>query len=443
MCLLAGLTNASLPWTPSSIPVPDIPSVKTLTAYGRSVGNSPQTNYTAAAKACLEVVQNSNFTASCSILSSGTVDHFLEACIRDYERVGEQQAQMLLESTLIYYCVAAMGADECKFIGYFYFCEDLEEESAAAFPIIIIAAAVAGLLLLLGLILLICCIKKKKKEKERAAAAEDDPSLSLVSNTKFNTTALRRNTTETSFVSIDSRRQSAWDNGGRNSVVSVNSPIMFGDEAGSPTPSTSSSFFKKGTVSPMTVAPLTEQKKIAVNNWSKLVQKATENGPVSPHPAPNPETKAPAKKGGEPSKRYISTSPEPATLSGLSSPTSPAPVANWSKLLERALGSGATSPQFSGLPAGSENSTPMPTQNQNAPTGLFGQSPQPMFGGNAGAGTPKPAFAADAPTSLGGTNAKKWNKPAPLPRIPQNVRKASVGVAPDRPDSVVDDLDTA
>jgi hypothetical protein len=413
-----------------------------LTAYARSTGSNQGTNYTAAAIACLDVIKNTNFTDTCSgVMSSSTIDHFLEACIRDYERIGEQQAQMLLKSTLIYYCATAMGADECKFIGYFYFCEELEEESAA-FPIIIIAAAAGGLLMLIGLILLICCIKKKKKDKERAAAAEDDPSLSLVSNTKFNTTALRRNTTETSFVSLDSRRQSAWDDGGRNSVVSVNSPIMFGEEASSPTPSTSGSFFKKGTVSPMTVAPLTEQKKIAVNNWSKLVQKATENGPVSPHPAPNPETKAPSKKGGEPAKRYISTSPEPVTLSGLSSPTSPAPVANWSKLLERALGSGATSPQFSGIP-GSENSTPMPSQNQNAPTGMFGQSPQPMFGSHADAGTPKPAFGADAPTSLGGSNAKKWQKPAPIPRVPQNVRKPSVGVLPDRPDSVVNDLDTA
>ncbi|XP_045166456.2 uncharacterized protein LOC123529924 [Mercenaria mercenaria] len=438
---ISGLTGASNPWVPSSIPVPDISTANTLTAYGRSSSNSVLTNYTAAATACLDVIKNDNISTTCSVLSSGTIDHFLEACIRDYDRIGEQEAQRILESTLIYYCATAMGGDECQFVGYFYFCKDVEEE-AAGLPLIIIAAAAGGALLLIGLIILIICLKKKKQKEKERAAAEDDPSLSLVSNTKFNTTALRRNTTETSFVSMDSRRQSAWDDGGRNSVVSVNSPVMFSDdEPSSPTPSTSGSFFKKGTVSPMTVAPLTEQKKIAVNNWSKLVQKATENGPVSPHPAPNPSTTAPNKKV-EPAKRYITTSPEPGTTSTSTSPVSPAPVANWGKLLEKALNSGATSPQFSSIP-GSETSTPMPAVAPNAPTGMFGMSPQPMFGSNAAAVTPKPAFAADAPTSLGGSNAKQWKKPAPIPRLPQNARKSSVAVAPDRPDSVVNDLDTA
>lgn len=426
-----GLDSTSSPWLPSSIPVPDIPTPSVLTAYGRH----EVPDYTAAATACLDIIKNETISVTCSVLSSSTVDHFLEACIRDYERIGEVEAQRILQSTLIYYCATAMGVDECKFEGYFYFCTEVEE--SAEFPLIIIAAGAGGLLLLL-LILLIVFLKKKKKNKE--GAGEDDPSLSLVSNTKFNTTGLRRNTTETSFVSLDSRRQSAWDDGGRNSVVSVNSPVMF-DEPNSPTPSTSGSFFKKGTVSPMTVAPLTEQKKIAVNNWSKLVQKAMENGATSPHPRvpPNAAQEGPSKKA-EPAKRYITTSPEPGATSPPLSPVSPAPVANWGKLLNKALSSGTTSPQFSSIP-GSPQATPMPSLGADAPTGMFGMSPQPAFGTNVS--TPKPTFAPDAPSSLGGNNAKKWKKPAPLPRLAPVKANNPTGIESERPESAIHDLDTA
>lgn len=422
--LISGLSNVSSPWLPSSIPVPDSPTTATLTAYSRSTSNRVAANYTAAASACIAVIKNDTIANSCNSVASGVIDHFLEACIRDYDRIGEVEAQRILESTVIYYCATAMGVDECKFKGYFYFCLE-EEDDAAGLPIAIMAAAgIAVILLTLVIITLIRCMKTQKNKGERY------PGLMLVSNTKFNAKGLKRTTTETSFVSMDSRQQYAFDNGGRNSVISVNSTISFDDNK---------SLFKKSTVTPITVAPLTEQQKLAVNNWSKLVQKATDSGATSTHPRVPPNA-APtcSRRKVEPATFYISTSAECEPTSP-TSPVSTAPVANWGKLLDKVLGSSTISPQFSGI-RGSEPTSPVPAFAPNAPMGMFDMSPQPMF--ESSIARQNPTFAPDEPMSFGGSYTKPWKKAAPIPQLVQTSDRQPSIVDDDGTNCVVHDLET-
>lgn len=355
-----------------------------------------------------------------------------------------------------------MGVDECKFDGYFYFCSEEETEDSSAFPIAIIAGAAGALLLILAIIVIILIRKKmakKKAEEERDLDQHYQMLHNANTNTRFNKSRLGMfEQKETSFsrrsskVSDERRSSSAWSNDGRASVSSettigsrfFESPIMFmGDSPSdanngmmSPTGSRSFSplgFFNKKSVTPqsITVSPpardvpekfkskqdftnVKTEGKSTFSAVSKLIDKARkDNGTMSPHPAP-------AVDG--PGARRVS------------SPTSPGSSGFFSYQSPRQSTSTPTSPTSptGGFFGRSTNqTTPLPNVEPNAPSSIFGGNsrgtPKPSFGVDAptsllgNRGTPKPTFGSDplsSPSPVAGETPTPWKKAASIPRIP-------------------------
>ena len=387
-------------------------------------------------------------------MTSSVKDFFLEACIREYERAGSEDAMKILQYSLIYYCVMVSGTSECSFEDYFYFCEE-EDSSTSPFAFWIFIVIAVAVLLIVTVIIVVCY---KKKQAAKRKEVEEEELVSEVRNTKFRVTKLR--TRETSFMSTSSTRIASptWTDDGRRSAASVSSrgsidsrffesPIMFigsppsstHDVGRSPTPSSSrgwsplSFFSNKRSVSPGPVnikvtespsgnmnertqsvqkdkkeptVPVESGKKAAL---TKMLQIARENaGTTSPHPV-NPSNKVTAPK------------PQPVSSRRLSSP----------------------------------ESTPLPSANTSAPTSIFGAR-----------GTPLPKFS--APTSIFGTrdtpqpkfsqgtpNTKESDARMPsvaakgmsIPRLPASsmslgsrVRRSSITQS--NSGSFLDDLDT-
>ena len=142
----------------STIPVKYIYTPKTLRA-------DDTTNYTQAAKDCLEVLNEGNFSENCGDIGSSFKDHYIESCIRDYDSANPQGSTETTLSNLIFYCQAALEVDECKFNGFLDFCQptyEIQED----INIMIIILGGAGALLLLLIIIIICCWRKKQKKKK-------------------------------------------------------------------------------------------------------------------------------------------------------------------------------------------------------------------------------------------------------------------------------------
>ena len=123
------------------------------------------TNYTQAAKDCLEVLNEGNFSENCGDIGSSFKDHYIESCIRDYDSASPQGSTKTTLSNLIFYCQAVLEVDECKFKEFLDFCQPTDEiEEDVNIMIIILAGA--GALLLLLIIIIICCWRKKQKKKK-------------------------------------------------------------------------------------------------------------------------------------------------------------------------------------------------------------------------------------------------------------------------------------
>ncbi|KAH3816467.1 hypothetical protein DPMN_117983 [Dreissena polymorpha] len=324
-------------WKPSNAPVSSISSPGPLTVYHRSNTH----DYTQAAINCLSVLDNENITKHCEVLPSGIRDHLLEACIREHDRAGKEESKNIMYSSLIFYCATAMKVDECKFKGYFYFCDETAEDSSGGFPMWIIGVAAGILLLLILLIIIVIRLKKKKKENQEFTEQQDEINQqyqmlhSKNTNTRFNKSRLAYyDNRETSFVNSGASgagRVSAWSNGrdsamsdGRASQNTISSrffesPMMFmSDEPSGPnrarsqTPTSSRgfsplSFLGKGTVSPTPTSIMVDtpgnvpdtykskkdftgvktEGKGTFSAVSKLLDKARKEAPAeSPHPAP-------------------------------------------------------------------------------------------------------------------------------------------------------------
>lgn len=325
-------------WKPSTAPVSSISSPGPLTVYHRSNTH----DYTQAASDCLSVLNNETITKHCDVLPSGIRDHLLEACIREYDRAGKEESKNIMYSSLIFYCATAMQVDECKFKGYFYFCDETAEEDSSGFPMWIIGVAAGGLLLLILLIIIVICLKKKKKKETQEFTEQQDEINqqyqmlhSKNTNTRFNKSRLayydNRETTFMDSGAVGPGRASAWSNGrdsamsdGRASQATISSrffesPMMFmNDEPSGPnrarsqTPTSSRgfsplNFLGKGTVSPTPTSIMVDtpgnvpdtykskkdftgvktEGKDTFSAVSKLLNKARKEAPPeSPHPAP-------------------------------------------------------------------------------------------------------------------------------------------------------------
>ena len=156
---VSGIQSTTL-WQMSTIPVKYIFTPTTLRA-------DDTTNYLQAAKDCLEILNEGNFSENCGDVGSSFKDHYIESCIRDYDSANPQGSTETTLSNLIFYCQAALEIDECKFNGFLDFCQPTDEiEEDINIMIIILAGA--GALLLLLIIIIICCWRKKQKKKRVA-----------------------------------------------------------------------------------------------------------------------------------------------------------------------------------------------------------------------------------------------------------------------------------
>lgn len=134
-----------------------------------------------AATDCLNVLNNETFAKNCDAISSGVVDHFLEACIRDHQRVGSKEATRIMHYSLIYYCVTVAGVDDCLYDGLFYFC-DRKGTDDSEFPVWLIILIVVICVLIIAIVIVCCCFciclkKNKRKHIDREPR--------LISNRKF------------------------------------------------------------------------------------------------------------------------------------------------------------------------------------------------------------------------------------------------------------------
>ena len=160
-------------------------------------------------------------------MSSSLKDHFLEACIRDYDGMDPQASSDTMLNNLIFYCHVALEVDECSFSGFLDFCPPVEAEEEADIMIFIFAAAGGGLLLIILLIIIIICCKKKQKKKKQVEDLLLDVNGFSALGSDGN---LNRANSETSFS--NGHRPSSSYSGGRRSVSSIGSslfesPMMF------------------------------------------------------------------------------------------------------------------------------------------------------------------------------------------------------------------------
>ncbi|KAH3879983.1 hypothetical protein DPMN_003895 [Dreissena polymorpha] len=411
-------TDLTQLWKPSSIPVDNRNSPRTLTTYSRTTND----DYNTAATICLEVVSNENLTEHCSSLPTGVIDHYLEACIREYNRIGETEAQTIMLRSLIFYCGTATETSQCNFKDYFYFCDDMPSESSG-FPLWVIGVVIGIVLLIAIIIAIICFIKQKNKKKEEDEFIEVDQQYRLLNNrirnTRFNPSRLGHSgQRETSFAGSES----AWSDYGRDSRLSVDShdslasvgsrffesPIMFmsdpptstqGSRASSPSSGFFGMFGKKAVAPTKSILVETpsdmpehfkskkdfsqaDTKKPTYSTVSKLIGRARQEAvPESPHPTPGPVGQ-PVPLGTHVPRsslfgKQVSSKESTSPTRDAASPTSR--LGSFFGSDSRADVKGKTTPK--------PGFSPMPSTNASAPTSIFG-----VFGGNNSRETPKPVF---------------------------------------------------
>ena len=217
ICVLGAETPTL--WRAATVPIPDIYLPIRLRI-------DKDIDYTSAATDCLAVLEEGNFTEHCEDMSSSLKDHFLEACIRDYNITGPDSATSMMLSALIFYCQGALDVDECKLNGFFDFCRPVDEGAAGFMWWIIIVIVL--ILVIIIIIIVVVIYKKKQKRKRLIEGTEDDMD-------GFHTLSSKHGyfhpgvESETSF--IEGRSSSAWSDG-RRSVDSIDSrffesPVMF------------------------------------------------------------------------------------------------------------------------------------------------------------------------------------------------------------------------
>jgi hypothetical protein len=132
---------------------------------------------------CITALNNSDIQEHCKDITNIT-EFFLEACLTDYENVGENATYILLVHNLIFYCQATFDIDECKLKEYFDYCTDTDEQSKTDIMLLIII----GVCCLIPLLLLLCCCCCwfyglccfKKCKRRRAVVQKDNPKKSFV-----------------------------------------------------------------------------------------------------------------------------------------------------------------------------------------------------------------------------------------------------------------------
>ena len=161
-------------WIPSDIPTDKSYMPKELT---------PSNVNATVLNNCITALNNSDIQEHCKDITNIT-EFFLEACLTDYENVGENATYILLVHNLIFYCQATFDIDECKLKEYFDYCTDTDEQSKTDIMLLIII----GVCCLIPLLLLLCCCCCwfhglccfKKCKQRRAVDQKDNPKKSFV-----------------------------------------------------------------------------------------------------------------------------------------------------------------------------------------------------------------------------------------------------------------------
>ena len=107
------------------------------------------------------MLNEGNFTKHCENTSSSLKDHFLEACIRDYDTMGAENATNVMLSVLIFYCQGIYNVDECSLPGFFDYCRPTVEPEDGFYWWIIIIIVVVLIIIIVIVVICICKIKKK------------------------------------------------------------------------------------------------------------------------------------------------------------------------------------------------------------------------------------------------------------------------------------------
>ena len=191
-------------WIPSDIPTDKSYMPKELT---------PSNVNATVLNNCITALNNSDVQEHCKDITNIT-EFFLEACLTDYENVGENATYILLVHNLIFYCQATFDIDECKLKEYFDYCTDTDEQSKTDIMLLIII----GVCCLIPLLLLLCCCCCwyhgqccfKKCKQRQAVDQKDNPKKSFV-------------------MEEDENEDIAYS---RNRINSRNSDFLFGENEG-------------------------------------------------------------------------------------------------------------------------------------------------------------------------------------------------------------------
>lgn len=104
---------------------------------------------------CIAALNNSDVVTYCKDVSNIT-EFFLEACLADYESIGENATDILIVHNLIFYCQATFSVDECRLKQYFDYCTD-ENEDTSESNIMLIIIAIVCIIPILVFIICCCC----------------------------------------------------------------------------------------------------------------------------------------------------------------------------------------------------------------------------------------------------------------------------------------------
>ncbi|KAK3101710.1 hypothetical protein FSP39_005732 [Pinctada imbricata] len=135
-------------WQPSDIPIKN--------TYTRDYPQPSATN-SSVLDECLEALNDSTVKTHCQNVDNLS-GFLLEACIADYDRLGDKATNETIILNLIFYCQGAFDVDECKLDGYFDYCTtEVDTESEDNILWIIIAIVICVIILCMTLICCCCC----------------------------------------------------------------------------------------------------------------------------------------------------------------------------------------------------------------------------------------------------------------------------------------------
>ena len=193
-------------WIPS-----DIPTTKSYMPKDLSPASVNKTIL----DECIEALNNSDTQQYCQDVSNIT-EFFLEACLADYDNIGENATDILIVHNLIFYCQATFNVDECKLNEYFDYCTDKDEETSES-SILLIIIIICCIIPVIILIICCCCwfhgvlCFKQCKPGIKAGKTKDNQNDAIV-NYEYE---------EDSDVAYS-----------RNRINSRNANVLFGDETG-------------------------------------------------------------------------------------------------------------------------------------------------------------------------------------------------------------------